>query len=322
MMTYEAGFSMEASEGARDGRDISGRLDRMARMIDSLAGLPDPSTAGPAACALLAAEFPDSGMCFVVRPATVQQGGETILADYPYGIGLTDCIGGEILTIPVDLETATAGHLPAASLVAWRSRGDRRFTAAETDLLTAIGPHLRRLVTRLLTAGATKKRNALDPETGLWPLPSFLAQADRRFDRLDIEERVGTMFAIGWVRSSGTQGSEASSAVIRESAETLRDMLRPSDLIGRIGPTRLAAWCDGVDHLVAAERGDRIVARLDAMLAGTGRHVAIGIASRWSRSGDDPAAVLANARSGLEQARLTAATTGRPAVRIWQSDIS
>ncbi|UNC15218.1 diguanylate cyclase [Acidiphilium multivorum] len=322
-MTNRADFSTDsyANAGSAGGGNAE-RFDRLVRMIESLAGLPDAATAGSAACALLAAEFADSGVCVVARPVPPLTGAETVLADYPYGIGLADMPGGESINIPVDLGNVTAGRSVSAALLAWRSPGDRRFTAAETELLTAIGPHLRTLVVRLLDVAGGGKRNALDPETGLWPLPSFLAQADRRFDRLDIEERVGTMFAIGWVKSGGATGSEASSAVIRESAETLRDMLRPSDLIGRIGPTRLAAWCDGVDHLIAAERGDRIVARLDAMLAGTGRHAAIGIASRWARSGDDPATVLANARAGLEQARLTSAATGRPVVRIWQSEIS
>lgn len=301
--------------------DMAARLERINRLIDSIVGLPDVVTAGPALCALLAAEFADSGISLTARRTQGAHTGDIVLADYPYGIGLNDTHGGEVARMPINLAGTSVGTSVTGMIVAWRSRGDRHFTAEERELIAAVAPRLASLTAALVETMAGRRPNALDPETGLWPLPSFLAQADRRFDRLEIEERVGTMFAVGWVRTDGATGSEASSVIIRESAEALRDMLRPSDLIGRIGPTRLAAWCDGVDHLVAAERGDRIVAKLDAMLVGSGRHAAIGIAPRWPRSGDDPATVLTNARAGLEQARLTAAANSRPAVRIWQSEM-
>lgn len=300
--------------------ETTARIDRVVKMVASLSALPDPTAAGPAACALLAAEFSDAGICLVVREAGTHASGTLVLADYPYGIGIDDHHGSEVIGTPIAIRGPDL-RVGNVELIAWRSQGDRLFTAEDAAFLTAIAPAFSELVVRLIETSGGNRRNVLDPETGLWPLPSFLAQADRRFDRLDIEERVGSMFAIGWVRSDGAGGSEASAAVIRASAEILRDMLRPSDLLGRIGPTRLAAWCDGVDHLIAAERGDRIAKKLDTLLAGTGRHAAIGIASRWPRSGNDPATILRNTRSGLEQARLTAAACARAAVRIWQPEL-
>ncbi|MCW8308307.1 hypothetical protein AruPA_14805 [Acidiphilium sp. PA] len=290
----------------------------LARLLSSLLTLPDAAAAISAACALIAAELADAGIVLACRRAAGAGQGDTVLADYPSGIGLTDVANAETITVIVPRSTPGQGKSAEVYLVAWRSRGDRRLNADDEQLLQAIAPLLTPFVERLMLGSDGVVPHALDPETGLWCLPSFIEQIDRRFDRLDIEGRIGTMFAFGWVRSDGSSAPEASSIVIKGSVACLQEMLRPIDLIGRIGPTRLAAWCDGVDHLIAAERGDRIVARLDSLLAGSGRHAAIGIASRWPQSGDDPATLLMRARQGLEQARLKAAAQGRPAVRIWQ----
>lgn len=298
----------------------SARLERIRRLIDSMVNLPDAVTAGPAACALMAAEFADAGISLAARNPRHGADSGFILADYPPGIGLGDTHNGETISASIDLGGTVAARSVIASIVAWRSRGDRLFTCEERELLAAIAPRFARLAAALIETTAGRRPYALDPETGFWPLPGFLSEVDRRFDRLDIEERVGAMFAIGWLRIGGQPGPEASSVIIRESAQVLREMLRPGDLFGRVGPTRLAAWCDGVDHLVAAERGDRIVERLDGMLGDSLRHAAIGIAARWPRSGDTPASALGKARAGLEQARLTASAQSRPAVRIWHDE--
>ncbi|MDD2876362.1 MAG: GGDEF domain-containing protein [Acidiphilium sp.] len=295
-----------------------GRAEALARLLDSLIGLPDALTAGAAACALVAAELTDAGVVLTCRSAVGMRVTDAVLADYPAGIGLADISGAETLSVALPQKNDMVGKAVTVHLVAWRSSGDRRFNAQEEQLLLDIAPTLAPLVDRLIPNISQVRLSALDPETGLWTLPSFIEQADRRFDRLDIEERIGTMFAFGWVRCDGATAPEASPVVVRGSVACLQEMLRPIDLISRIGPTRLAAWCDGVDHLIAAERGDRIVTKLDSLLAGSGRHAAIGIASRWPRSGDDPALMLSRARAGLEQARLKAATQARPAVRIWQ----
>ncbi|MGC9270982.1 GGDEF domain-containing protein [Acidiphilium sp.] len=295
-----------------------GRTDALARLLDSLIGLPDAATAMSAACALVAAELTDAGVVLAYRPAGGVSKPEIVLADYPAGIGLTDTSGAEILTIAVPRTEPAVAKAAQIFLIAWRSCGDRRFNAEDEQLLRDIATKFTPFADRLTPDACEVRPSALDPETGLWSLPSFVEQVERRFDRLDIEDRIGTMFAFGWVRSDGSAAPEASAVVVRGSVGCLQEMLRPVDLIGRVGPTRLAAWCDGVDHLIAAERGDRIVTRLDSLLNGSGRHAAIGIASRWPRSGDDPATLLSRARAGLEQARLKAATQARPAVRIWQ----
>ncbi len=297
---------------------VVARGSALARLLDSLLTLPDAATAISAACALIATELADAGIVLACRRTVGAGQGDTVLADYPAGIGLADVAGAETVSVVVPRSTPGQGKPAEVYLVAWRSCGDRRLNADDERLLREIAPLLAPFAERLMLGSDGVVPPALDPETGLWCLPSFIEQIDRRFDRLDIEGRIGTMFAFGWVRSDGSSAPEASSIVVKGSVACLQELLRPVDLLGRIGPTRLAAWCDGVDHLIAAERGDRIVARLDSLLAGSGRHAAIGIASRWPQSGDDPATLLMRARQGLEQARLKAAAQARPAVRIWQ----
>jgi GGDEF domain-containing protein len=313
----------------RDNKDVGPRLglptalelqsERFGRLLDSLIELPDVATGCSAACALLASELTDAGVAVVQRAPAYGRGPDIVLADYPVGIGLADIQGSESINIPISVGNDGNGRSATFYLLAWRGSGDRRFSAEDEALLRGIAPRFAGFAARFTLGEVAVRPNILDPETGLWSLPSFFEQADRRFDRLDIEDKVGTMFAFGWVRCDGVASAEASPVVIRASVSCLQEMLRPVDLIGRVGPTRLAAWCDGVDHLIAAERGDRIVKKLDALLTGTERHAAIGIASRWPRSGDDPATVLARARAGLEQARLKAACEAKPVVRIWQA---
>lgn len=295
------------------------RCETLCRLLDRLTALPDATTASAAACALVAGELADAGVVLTFRRSGGFRPAESVLADYPAGIGLADIAGSETMSAAVPLRDHDPSAAGTATLMAWRSRGDRRFSANERELLGHAAAKCAALAVRLIPNCGQPRPGLLDPETGIWSLPPFLEQADRRFDRLDVEDRVGTMFAVGWVRSDGSMAPEASPIVVRGSVACLQEMLRPADLIGRIAPARIAAWCDGVDHLIAAERGDWIVTKLDALVSGSNRHVAIGIATRWPQSGDDPATLLARARIGLEQARLAAATQARPAVRIWQS---
>ncbi len=293
--------------------DFQLRLESLHRLILSLAGLPDARTAAAACCALIAADFGDAGVALVRHDPG--RAGDVVLADYPSGLGLD---GG------VRAETISAASITQAGvaieLLAWRSDGDRRFGAVERQLLTALVIDMVGFADRIERAAEPIASSPLDEETGLWRLSPFIDQIERRLDRLDVEDRAGSMLAFGWVRSDGLGKAEANAAVVRASVECLRDMLRPTDLLGRVAPTRIAAWCDGIDHLIGAERADRITAKLQLLLAETGRQVAVGIATRWPQSGDDPSNLLIRARAGLERARLAAATAGKPAIRVWQGD--
>lgn len=280
------------------------------RALDALCALPDPQLAAYGVCSLLAGELGDACVALTMAPPGPAAAAR-ILADYPVG-----------LRIPERGKDRSVAALVAASgqaeiwLRAWRASGDRAFSRSASALLAEIGPRIAELAARLGHGGDLVLSPRIDTETGIWTLSAFLDQVERRIDRLDIEDQRGALLVFGWVRSDGSDRPDATSAVVRASAERLRDLLRPSDVLGRVAATRLAAWCDGVDHLIAAERATRIAEALETPLAGSGRHFAVGITSRLPRAGSDPAALLRLAETGLEQARLAAAAERHSAVRI------
>lgn len=293
--------------------DFQLRLESLHRLILSLAGIPDARAAAAACCALLATDLGDAGVA-LIRHERGRDGG-VVLADHPSGLAMEDRARSETISAKSVTQSGVV-----IELLAWRSAGDRRFGLVERDLVTALVSDMASFADRIDREAEPIAGSPLDDETGLWRLRPFIDQIERRLDRLDVEDRAGTMLAFGWVRSDGLGKAEATAAVVRASVECLREMLRPTDLLGRVAPTRIAAWCDGVDHLIGAERADRIAAQLQVLIADTGRQVAVGIATRWPQSGDDPANLLIRARIGLERARLTASTVGKPAIRVWQGD--
>lgn len=99
-------------------------------------------------------------------------------------------------------------------------------------------------------AAATEIARLLCPGTGLWSLASFIEQTARRFDRLDVKDRPGTLIFIGFTRASAA----LQTPVPLRTTEELREIIRPTDLIGRIATAFIGLWCDNMDHLSGAER--------------------------------------------------------------------
>jgi GGDEF domain-containing protein len=160
----------------------------------------------------------------------------------------------------------------------------------------------------------------LDSETGLWTARVFRDELGRRFDRLDVEELPGTLLYLGFSRASaGLQG-----AVAMRIAEELRDIVRPTDLLGRIDTTTIALWCDGMDHLTGGERAARFCGQLPSVMPERSR-ITGGLATRWPGSGDDPRSLMERAGVALRLAdlateRMPAETNSSGAWRVWQED--
>lgn len=158
----------------------------------------------------------------------------------------------------------------------------------------------------------------LDVETGLWGSSIFTEELSRRFDRLDIEGRPGTMLYLGFSSAS----AELRTPVAMRLAEELRDITRPTDLLGRIDPAIIGLWCDNMDHLTAGERAARFCATLPALLPG---HTAlsVGVAPRWPGSGEDGGMIMEHALAALRLADLsciTQAESRSSAWKVWQGD--
>lgn len=299
--------------------DLDQRIRAVSEALASLVAVVDPETAVTTACALLARQLNGASVAILRRESV----GPVIVAQYS---GEDQAVPGflpEMLrdghsnpdVLAADLICAGA---PAATLIARRGQREQPFDEADKRLFLMMAGQFGPLLQRLGEASPQPYSGPVDVETGIWGVARFLEEAARRFDRLDIEDRPGSMLAFGWVRSDGAAAPDVSSIIVRASAEVLQDMLRPTDLLGRIGPFRLAAWCDGVDHLIAAERAERIGARLDALLAPSARHVAIGIATRWPHRRDDTTTLLEQAGAALLKARSAAAAKKHHMSYVWQ----
>ena len=304
--------------------NLDQRIKAACDALASVIAVVDPEPAITAACALLARQLSGASIAITrVNPGMIPAAGQTefIVAQYPieepasnpYHEAWPRSSNAEMLVADLT-EPAT----PATTLIARQGRRETPFNEADRHLFMAMSSQIKPLLHHLGAAVSDQVLGPIDPETGIWTLGRFLEEAARRFDRLDIEDRPGTMMAFGWVRSDNAAAPEASSIIIRASVEVLQDMLRPTDLLGRIGPFRLAAWCDGVDHLIAAERAARIGARLDTLLAPSARHVAIGIATRWTHRREDTTSLLEQAGGALLKARSAAAAKGQYVSYVWQ----
>ncbi len=166
---------------------------------------------------------------------------------------------------------------------------------------------------------ALRHNTMLDAETGLWSSRTFIEEIARRFDRLDVEELPGTLLCLGFSRAKpGLQ-----SAVAMRLAEELRDVVRPTDLLGRIDKTTIALWCDGMDHLTGGERAAKFCAQMPSVLPER-TTVTVGVAPRWPGSGDDPATVMEHAAVALRLADMATERVTEPnlggAWRVWQRD--
>jgi len=155
----------------------------------------------------------------------------------------------------------------------------------------------------------------LDPETGLWASHSFIEQAARRFDRLDVEDRPGTLLFLGFGRAP----ANLHSAVAMRLTEELREIVRPTDLLGRIDETTIALWCDGMDHLTGAERATKYCAQMPPTLP-EGVLISVGLVTRWPGSADDPQSLIERAGSALAEAGDATERESVGSWRVWQKD--
>ncbi len=161
----------------------------------------------------------------------------------------------------------------------------------------------------------------LDVETGLWSARMFGDEIARRFDRLDVEEQPGTLLYLGFGRAP----AHLRAAVAIRLAEEMRDIIRPTDLLGRIDETTIALWCDNMDHLTGGERAAKFCTSLPAVLPEQSC-ITVGVAPRWAGSGEDAASVLEHAAISLRLADMAAeraqANGSAPAGawRVWQRD--
>ncbi len=185
------------------------------------------------------------------------------------------------------------------ALVMWRMPGARPWEARDHTMAAAAGS----LLLLMLTPGPAE--SAIDRLTGLPNRLYFLDEIDRHIERLDKDDLPGTLLLVdldGLQQVNEGYGREAGDWLLSRTATLLRAMVRPADLVARVGDDEFALWLDGTDHLTAAERAENLRGRrltLPEQLSGgasVGQTLSIGIASRLPGGGEDGATLLRRAR--------------------------
>jgi diguanylate cyclase (GGDEF)-like protein len=176
-----------------------------------------------------------------------------------------------------------------AGVALWRCRTARGWDP-EDKLLVGAAAGLVRMVLEHEAIQQEMARHArTDPLTGLLNRRAFLEELPRHIDRLDREERPGTLLFADldcFKPVNDRLGHEIGDQVLVSTATVLRNAVRPSDLAARLGGDEFALWMDGADHMTAAERAEYLCVEVPRQLreiacdGGAAPTVSIGIASR------------------------------------------
>ena len=112
---------------------------------------------------------------------------------------------------------------------------------------------------------------SIDRLTGLPNRPYFLGEVNRHIDRLEQDGTSGTMLLVdldGLRRVNASHGRGLGDDLLIRTANLLRGMVRPVDMVARVGGDEFAVWLDGMDHMTAAERAVGLAERRLALPEG------------------------------------------------------
>ena len=191
-------------------------------------------------------------------------------------------------------------------LALWRNAGGSAWDDRDTYFATSVAS----LVRVILEHGPGEA--SIDRLTGLPNRTFFLGEVNRHIDRLEQDGSSGTMLLVdldGLRRVNAGHGRGVGDELLTRTATLLRAMVRPVDMVSRIGGDEFAVWLDGMDHMTAAERAvglaDRRLALPDATMEDDRTEItySIGIASRMMGEGEDARALLRRAHKALWEAK-------------------
>jgi diguanylate cyclase (GGDEF)-like protein len=192
-----------------------------------------------------------------------------------------------------------------AALVMWRPPGGRAWGAGDLMTARAAGGLVRAMVE--LGPGEV----SLDRLTHLPNRAYFIEEVDRHIDRLDLDNLVGSLLLIdvdGMARLNTRHGRATGDQLLLRLSHLLRAMVRPTDIVGRVGGDEFAVWMDGMDHMTAAERADSLAQRRFVVgeendPAASQLSLSIGIASRQVGNGEGARTLLRRAHAALHEVK-------------------
>jgi diguanylate cyclase (GGDEF)-like protein len=196
-------------------------------------------------------------------------------------------------------------------LALWRKAGASAWDDRDADFAVSVAGLMR----VILEHGPGEA--SIDRLTGLPNRSYFLGEVNRHIDRLEQDGTSGTMILIdldGLRRVNANHGRALGDDLLIRTANLLRGIVRPVDMVARVGGDEFAVWLDNMDHMTAAERAVGLADRRLALpeSAGPVDHteaeqlemtLSIGIASRLLGDGEDARALLRRAHKALWEAK-------------------
>ena len=191
-------------------------------------------------------------------------------------------------------------------LALWRTAGAKAWDERDTYFATSVASLMR----VILEHGPGEA--SIDRLTSLPNRTFFLGEVNRHIDRLEQDGSSGTMLLVdldGLRRINASHGRAAGDELLIRTATLLRAMVRPVDMVARVGGDEFAVWLDGMDHMTAAERAVGLAERRLALPEGVENTdpaemtLSIGIASRLLGDGEDARALLRRAHKALWEAK-------------------
>lgn len=224
--------------------------------------------------------------------------GRSLLAANPGGP--SHAVGGDmrsVLACPWTIPPSRPG-----GLVLWRAPGMVPFGDSDHVLAASVAMLLR----HALSTGFGQI--GIDALTGIPNRRWFIDEADRRIERLERDGTIGTLSVVDiddLKRLNDQLGRATADKVLVRLASQLRAVVRPSDLVARIGEGEFALWQDGMDHMTAAERAEALCAQplFENMISNRPVSLSIGIASRTPTSGEDIRTLLRRAHMAAREVK-------------------
>ena len=153
---------------------------------------------------------------------------------------------------------------PRHALLAWRLPGARGFDAEERSLMVSLTDLVFVALGNQALQRELEMQARTEALTGLLNRRAFLADLRRRLDRHGHAGGGGPAGALLFIDLDNFKpindllGHEAGDAALVAVANLLRDMVRPVDLVARIGGDEFAIWLEAVDAEAAASRAEAL----------------------------------------------------------------